>query len=130
MTVHAWQRTGVTGDMWIFLILFVVLLIIASAETHGIAQVNKIRAPRRMIVTCDGVELINPHRRVGVSSVGWENLARITVEPYGRGGARIEVYSHLSNRPTKPVIKVVTLSDVITHDEVQHCIDALQQGAA
>lgn len=126
MTFTAYRRSGLASDMWIFLILCVVLLMIAVAETHGIMMVRCGDAPRRVIVTSDGVELINPHRRAGVRSVGWENLARISIEPHARGGTRIEVFSHLAEKPSKPMIKAVTASDAVSADDVQQRIDALR----
>ena len=118
--------SGMPGDVVVFGLFFIVLLMIAAAETHGLYLVRKGEGSRRLIITIQGVEVINAHRMTGISSYEWDEIDRIEVEPAKQGGAHLRIYTHASR---KAAIRVVSALASVTPEQVRYELDRLREAA-
>lgn len=117
---------GPSGDAVIFGLFLVVLLIITAAEMHGVWLMRRGAGSRRLILTEQGVEVINPHRMSGISSATWDEVDRIETEPVKSGGVRINVFTPDA---AKASMRMVTASAKVAAEQVRFEIDRLRTTA-
>lgn len=114
---------GPAGDVIIFGLFFIVILMIAAAETHGLWLMRKGTGSRRLLLTTQGVEVINPHRVAGIFSAEWEEVDRIEIDPGKRGGSYIQVFTP---HAAKASIRVTSASRDVAPEQVRFEVDRLR----
>lgn len=116
--------SGQTGDVLIFGLFLIVLLVIAAAETHGVWLMRRGTGSRRLILTTEGVEVINQHQVRGIYSATWDEVHRVEVDGAKRGGSYIQVYTEDT---AKAAVRVVTASDKVMPEQVRFEMDRLRE---
>lgn len=123
VVVNGLIGAGTFGDVVIFGLFFIVLLMIAAAETHGLWLMKRGSGSRRLIFTTQGVEVINPLNLTGITSYEWEETDRIDIAAGKRGGVYIQVFTLHATRPS---IRVVSSTANISPEQVRYEIDRLR----
>jgi uncharacterized protein (DUF983 family) len=127
LMVNSYLSHSVFRDTLLFGMFFLIISVIALAETHGLMLIRKGTGSRRLIATAQGIEVIDPHRMVGIASLQWPDVIRTDIQPAKLGGARIDIYAHGSPSPDKPSIKLTTALRTITPEQASFRINELHE---